>query len=131
MHWGLGCGQMQKIEQGNLQGPVHHLNVDVESTLHQQVQEAATAAGGDLAPGLRHMVRRISVADFPAGWQEERSGERSHDSHDGDTRFMLRLDEPSRTKLQALVEHFDVSKADIFASSLPERLLKIFRQAGR
>lgn len=30
-----------------------------------------------------------------------------------DTRFILRLDEPSQTKLQQLVKHFDVSKAEI------------------
>jgi hypothetical protein len=38
------------------------------------------------------MVRGISEEDFPTSWQEERSGERSHDSRDYDTRFMLRLD---------------------------------------
>jgi hypothetical protein len=59
------------------------------------------------------MVRRISIEDFPARWHEEQSAERSHDSRDYDTRFMLRLDEASRTKLQELVEHFDLSKAEI------------------
>jgi hypothetical protein len=92
------------------------------------VQGAATAAGGDRAPWLRHMVRRISATDFPARWQEERLEARSHDSRDYDTHFMLRLDKASRTKLQALVKHFHVSKAAIIrqliAQAMPEHLPK-------
>jgi hypothetical protein len=59
---------------------------------------------------LRHMVRQITVSDFPASWQEAQSEPRSHDSRDYDTRFMLRLDELSREQLQHLVDHFAVSK---------------------
>jgi hypothetical protein len=77
------------------------------------VQKAATAAGVNIAPWLRHMVPRISIADFPARWHEERSEAHSHDSGIYDERFMLRLDNASRTKLQQLVEHFHVSKAEI------------------
>jgi hypothetical protein len=113
MHWGLDRGALEKIDQGDAQGPIHHLFLYVDAILHAQAQDAAHAAGVDLAPWLRHMVRRISVADFPPRWQEARSENRSHDSRDYDTRFMLRLDEVSRTKLDALVEYFHVSKADI------------------
>jgi hypothetical protein len=66
-----------------------------------------------IAPWLRHMVRQITISDFPERWQEERSEERSHDSRTYDTRFMLRLDEPSQTKLQQLVKRFGTSKAEI------------------
>ena len=55
----------------------------------------------------------MTIADFPASWQEERSAERSHDSRTYGTRFMLRLDEPSQTKLQQLVKQFGASKAEI------------------
>jgi hypothetical protein len=41
-----------------------------------------------------------------------------------DTHFMLRLDEASRTRLEALVEHFRVSKADmirqLIAQAMPD-----------
>jgi hypothetical protein len=92
---------------------VRHLNCDVESDLQAHVQQAATAAGVNMAQWLRHMVRQIAITELPASWREEPSGERSHDSHDDDTRFMLRLDEPSRVKLEELVERFNVSKAEI------------------
>jgi hypothetical protein len=59
------------------------------------------------------MMRQITITDFPASWQEERSEEHSHDSRDYDTRFMLRVDDPSRSKLQGFVEHFGLSKAEI------------------
>jgi len=71
------------------------------------------AAGVKIAPWLRHLVRQITMTDFPASWQEARSEERSHDSHTYDTRFMLRLDESSQTKLQQLVKQFGVPKAEI------------------
>jgi hypothetical protein len=67
----------------------------------------------NFAPWLRHMVCQITILDFPGSWQEGRSPERSHDSRVYATRFMLRLDDPSQTKLQQLVEQFGVSKAEI------------------
>jgi hypothetical protein len=39
--------------------------------------------------------------------------ERSHESREYDTRFMLRLDGPSQTKLQQLMKQFGASKAKI------------------
>ncbi len=42
----------------------------VESKLHQQVRETAMAAGVDVAPWLRYLVRRVTRADFPASWRE-------------------------------------------------------------
>ena len=65
------------------------------------------------APWLRAMVRQISMTDFPASWEEERSEERSHDSRVYDTRFMLRLDKTSQTRLQQLITQFGASKAEI------------------
>ena len=113
MHWGLRRVQTGPIEQDDAQGPVRHLYFYVASDLHSRVEKAANAAGMKIAPWLRHMVRRITMTDFPASWQQERSEERSHDSHTYGTRFMLRLDESSQTKLQQLVKQFGASKADI------------------
>jgi hypothetical protein len=92
---------------------VRHLYLYVEAELHAQAQKAAIAAGVKIAPWLRHMVRQITISDFPASWQEERSEERSHDSRIYGTRFMLRLDEHSQTKLQQLVKQFGASKAEV------------------
>jgi hypothetical protein len=64
------------------------------------------------------MVRQIALTDFPESWQEALSGGRSHDSRHYDTRFMLRLDEPSRINLQDLVDHFHLPKATIIRQLL-------------
>jgi hypothetical protein len=76
-------------------------------------EKASTAAGVRLAPWLRHMVRQITIEDFPASWRQAQSEKRSHDSRTYGTRFMLRLDEPSQIKLQQLVKRFGTSKAEI------------------
>jgi hypothetical protein len=113
MHWGLSRERTETLDHGESQGPVHHLYFYVVSELHARVKKAATAAGGTIAPWLRQMVRQIAITDVPASWEEERSEERSHDSSVYSTRFVLRLDEASRTTLQNLVERFHVSKADL------------------
>jgi predicted DNA-binding protein len=113
MEWGLGREQTGPLDQGDAQGPVRHLYLYVASALYERVEKAAIATGMKIAPWLRHMVRQITITDFPRSWQEERSEKRSHDSHTYDTRFMLRLDEPSQTKLQQLIKPFGASKADI------------------
>jgi predicted DNA-binding protein len=113
MRWGLSRERIGPLDHGDSQGPVRHLYFYVASGLHDQVQKAAAAAGVKTAPWLRHMVRHITIPEFPASWQEERLEERSHDSHTYGTRFMLRLDEPSQTKLQQVVKQFGVPKAEI------------------
>ena len=69
----------------------------------------------------------MTIQDFPASWQEARSEERSPDSRTYGTRFMLRLDEPSQTKLQQLVNQFGASKAEIIRHLSPMRNPRIFR----
>jgi hypothetical protein len=81
------------------------------------------------------MVRSIGVADFPASWQEATPRERSHDSHTYTTRFMLRLDEPSQTKLQQLINQLGASKAAIIrhliAQAKPEDSPKLAHEGKR
>jgi predicted DNA-binding protein len=113
MEWGLGREQTGPLDQGEAQGPVRHLYLYVASALHERVEKAAIATGMKIAPWLRHMVRQITITDFPRSWQEARSEKRSHDSHTYDTRFMLRLDELSEAKLQQLLKRFGTSKAEI------------------
>jgi predicted transcriptional regulator len=113
MHWGLSREPTGPLDQGEAQGPVRHLYLYVPFELHEHVAKAAAAAGVNIAPWLRHMVRQMTMADVPASWQEARSEKRSHDSQTNGRRFMLRLDDPSRTKLQQLVEQFGASKAEI------------------
>jgi predicted DNA-binding protein len=124
IHWALSRGQTASLDPDASHGLVRHLSLYVASELHARVQQAAAAVGVKTAAWLRSMVRQVTLSDFPASWQEEQSGERSHDSRAYDTRFMLRLDEPSRQQLQHLVDHFDISKAKIIrqliAQATPE-----------
>ncbi len=113
VEWGLSRGQTARLTEGEAQGPVRHLYCYVASDLHAQVEKTASAAGVKTAPWLRHMVRQITLTDFPASWQATRSEERSHDSRVYDTRFMLRLDHLTQEKLEALSAHFDLSAAAI------------------
>jgi predicted transcriptional regulator len=113
MHWGLSRRQTEPLDQGESHGPVRHLYCYVASDLHAHMQQAATAAGVKTAPWLRHMVRQITMTDFPKSWQEERSEGRSHDSRTYGTRFMLRLDPHTREKLEGLSTHFDTSIAEV------------------
>jgi hypothetical protein len=113
MQWDLSREPIGPLDQGESHGPVRHLYLYVASDLHERVEKAATTAGMNIAPWLRHMVRQMTMADVPASWQEARSEQRSHDSRTYGRRFMLRLDEPSQTKLQQLVKQYGVSKAEI------------------
>jgi hypothetical protein len=120
MHWGLSREPTGPFDQGDAQGPVRHLYLYVASALYERVEQAAIAAGVNMAPWLRHMVRQITITDFPASWQEARSEKRSHDSHTYTERFMLRLDEPSSDTLQSLIERFAVSKAKLIRQLLAQ-----------
>jgi hypothetical protein len=113
MAWGLSRAQPAHLNQGESPGPVRHLSLYVASDLHAHVEQAAAAAGVKAAPWLRHMVRQITITDVPASWQEATPRERFHDSRTYTTRFMLRLDESSQTKLQQLITQFGASKADL------------------
>lgn len=106
---------------------MRHLHLYVEIELHEQVGQAAAAAGMNIAPWLRSTVRQITITDFPASWQAvaqypttPSTRMRSHTSRHYDTPFMLRLDQPARGKLQGLVEHFGVSKAAVICQLIAQ-----------
>jgi hypothetical protein len=66
------------------------------------------------------MVRQITITDFPASWQEATPRERSHDSGTYGIRFMLRLDDSTREKLDAWSTHFETSGAEIIRQLLAQ-----------
>jgi hypothetical protein len=131
MHWGLSHEPTGPLTYGASQGPVRHLSLYVPSELHKQAEKAAAAAGVKFAPWLRHMVRTITLAEFPANWQEATPTERSHDSRTYTERFMLRLDTTSSLKLQELVDRFDVPKAAIIRHLLSQAEPEDFPKSWR
>jgi hypothetical protein len=126
LQWGLSRGQAETLDGGKSEGPVRHLYLYVDTALHARLEQAATAAGVKIAPWLRQMVRRITIADFPSSWQEERLGKRSHDSGIYAERFMLRLDASSQTNLQQLITRFGASKAEIIRQLIAQATLEDF-----
>ena len=74
---------------------------------------AKTRPAGQISLSGQLWVSQVSVADFPASWQEAQSKERSHDSRTYNTRFMLRLDDPPTEKLETCQRTSDASTAEI------------------
>jgi len=108
---------------------VRHLYLYVASDLYEHVQRAATTAVVKVAPWLRHMVRQVTITDFPASWQEERLEGRSHDSHVYDKRYMIRLDDMTWEKLEDFSRHFDTSAAAIIRQLVAQATIEDFPQA--
>jgi predicted transcriptional regulator len=131
MRWGLNRAPGGALDQGASQGPVRHLYLYVDSDLYEAVRKAATTAGVTTAPWLRHMVRHIRLADFPASWEAEPSDERSHDSRIYGKRFMLRLDDPTWERLDALATHFERSAAEIIRQLLAQATPNTFPASWR
>jgi hypothetical protein len=140
MRWGLDREETGPFDQREAQGPIQHLFLSVDVEIHQQVRDAAKAAGLDVAPRLRHLLRVVTRADFPASWQggaqhvptidrAGRAARRSHDSRDDGERFMLRLDRPASRKLQALTEYFATSRAAIIRRLIAQASRKDFPQS--
>jgi hypothetical protein len=69
LRWGLSDHQGGAPDQGPSQGPVRHRYLYVNADLYEAVQKAAAAVGVHFAPGLRHMVRQVTMTDVPARWQ--------------------------------------------------------------
>jgi hypothetical protein len=103
---------------------VRYLSFNVNTELRARVERAAMTAGVKMPPWLRAMVRQGTIDDFSTSWQKVTPEERSHDYRTYGTRFMLRLNETSQTKLQQLIRHFGASKAVIirqrFVHATPE-----------
>jgi predicted DNA-binding protein len=113
MQWGLSRERPAPINQGESQGPVHHLYCSVAADLYEHVAKAAAAASVKTAQWLRQMVRQITITEFPAIWQRARSEGRSHDSPTSGKRLTMRLEDPTREKLAGLSIHFDKPAAEI------------------
>lgn len=99
------------------------------------MRKAAQAAGGDVAPWLRHLLRAITATDFPASWRAGEALRRgipescSHDSQAYGKRFMLRLHETTWETLERLSRHFDKSSAEIIRQLIAQVTLEDFPES--
>jgi hypothetical protein len=117
LEWGLTHGQGWKLDRHRPPGQGQRVSLRLDPKRREQVEAAATTAGGDISAWLRHAVDLVTMADFPASWQatsseQTRAPQRSHDSRQYGTRFMLRLDDPIWQRLEGLARDFDRSIAE-------------------
>jgi hypothetical protein len=105
MQWGIARSRDWIVDQSI---PVSSYLVPtlLEPTLRQQVQDAAAAHGVSAAAWLRHAMHQVTLEDFPASWRAGEMVPRSHESCLYGTRFMLRLDDETSSKLDALTQAF-------------------------
>jgi predicted DNA-binding protein len=83
------------------------------------------------------MLREITAVDFPASWRAGEAsrggipGGRSHDSRAYGKRFMLRLDDTTREKLESLSKHFKKSSAEIIRQLIAQATPEAFPTSWR
>jgi hypothetical protein len=122
MRWGLSREPLGHVNRDDTQGPVQHLFFVTESALHQEVRQAAEDAGADIAPWLRHMLREITVVDFPASWRAGDAPRRGRSCGLMSRRGRRWRAYPGTSRSRALRS---------FDSSSSRRLQGRFRRAGR
>jgi predicted transcriptional regulator len=131
MRWGLRRKSPGAIDD-TAPRLAQHLFFIVDAALHQQVKDTAKAAGVDVAPWLRHLMRQVTKADFPKNWQARRTerltptAPRSHDSRQYWRRFMLRLDDQASARLEELASHFGEPHAEVIRQLIIQSTLDDF-----
>lgn len=128
MQWALTQTGRWTVERA-IPMTVHTLSLVLDPEWLQQVQGASSVHGTSTAAWVREAMRRITRDDFPHSWRAEVVGGRSHDSPTYGQRFMLRLDESTAQKLQALVTQFGRSRAAIIRQLVAQSTLEDFPQS--
>jgi hypothetical protein len=101
----------------------------VDPELLQQAQAAAAAHGADVAAWERHAMPQVTRDDFPPSWRAGETTLWSHDSTYYGTRFMLRLDEVTWRKLEALTQTFHRSAAEVIRQLIAQATPEAFPQS--
>ena len=133
MDWGLRRKHPGPIDD-TTSNPVQHLFFIVGPELHRQVKDAAQSAGVDVAPWMRHMMRRVTTADFPESWRAGKingrkpEGQRSHDSRQYWKRFMLRLDDQVSARIEEFATYFGAPHAEVIRQLIMQATLDNFPQ---
>jgi hypothetical protein len=112
VQWALAYKHGWTIDSSILGRP-HVVHMLVEPELRQPVQDAADAQDVTVAAWLRHAMRQVPPEDLPASWRAGETAVRSHDSGYYDRRFQLRIDQATQRKLEALMQTFGRSAAEV------------------
>jgi predicted transcriptional regulator len=112
MQWGIADGKAWTIDR-SIPAAGHPLTMVVDREFLRQVQAAAAAHGASVAAWERHAMRQVTLEDFAPSWRAGETVSRSHESRAYGKRFMLRLDDATRTKLTTLTQTFHRSGAEV------------------
>jgi predicted transcriptional regulator len=128
MGWGLTHTMGWAVDR-SIPASVHLVPMLVEPALLQQVQAATAAHGADVAAWERHAMRQVTQEDFPPSWRAGEIASRSHDSGYYGTRFMLRLDDETSSKLETLTQTFHRSAAEVIRQLIAQATPEVFPES--
>jgi predicted transcriptional regulator len=128
MQWALAHTQGWTVNPAIPDRP-HLVHMLVDSELLQQVQDAAAAHGTSVSAWVRQGMRQVTYEDFPASWRAGDIARRSHDSGYYERRFQLRLDQATQRKLEALMQTFHRSAAEVIRQLIAQAAPEDFPQS--
>jgi hypothetical protein len=74
-------------------------------------------------------MRQVTLKDFPDSWREGKSAPRSHESGYDHRRFQLRLDRATQNTLEAFMQTFERSAAEIIRQLIAQAMPEEFPQS--
>lgn len=108
---------------------MHHVHILVEPQRLQQVEAAANVHEVTVAAWLRQAMRQVTRKDFPPNWQAGELAPRSHDSPYYGKRFLIRLDDQTRPRLEELSNHFDKPVAEVIRQLVTQARIEDFPES--
>jgi macrodomain Ter protein organizer (MatP/YcbG family) len=122
LEWSVQQGWTGLVSHDRASGTPHPVSALVTPALAAQVHRSIDAAGVSLARWLRHALHQITLADFPARWQDVDAQRplRSHDSRQYARRLMVRFDEVTWQRLQSLARQADCSAAEVIRALIAQ-----------
>jgi predicted DNA-binding protein len=111
--WGLQQDRQWRVDRRQVRNPAQKIGLRLEPEVRTRVHAAARAAGGEASTWTCHLLQHVTLTDLPTHWQTGEPDPHAHDSRFYDQRYMLRLNAPTRQKLDALAEHCGKSIAEI------------------
>lgn len=124
--WGLSHGGGWRVDRRRVVDPAAAIVVRLEPAVRTQLHAAAGAAGGDASAWVCHALGQVTLADLRAPRQTGEAESRSHDSHYYDQRYMLRLDDATRAKLDRFAQHFNTSVAEVIRQVVAQTEIEDF-----
>lgn len=126
--WGLQQEERWRVDRRQVRNPARAMPLRLEPEVRSRVHAAANAAGGDASTWACHILQHVMLADLPPHWQAGGRDPHAHDSRHYGKRSMMRLDDRTWEKLEALSDHCDVSVAEVIRHLVAQAKIEDFPQ---